>query len=93
MNDMFEAKVIQFMRPHGRQVPQNRLLPVEHEHLYDSMKGSDCWFECEVLTTGVVSFTISNGEEDLDISLSRNGPEVDDGIIAMLKREKWKGGS
>ena len=91
MSDTFKAEAIQFLRPDGRQNPVSSDLPIEYEPFYDSMKESGCRLECEELTTGAVSFTISNEEEDVDISLTSNGPDVVEGLLAMLKRESWKG--
>ena len=90
MSDTFQATAIQFLRPDGRQRTVWQCLPIEHKPLYDSMQEADCRLECEELRTGEVSFTVSNGEEDLDISLTSNGPKVVEGLLAMLKRESWK---
>jgi len=55
------------------------------------MKKAGCRFEAEILCNGLVSVTIfdPSKEEDIDISITRNGPEVIHGMIAMLKRKSW----
>ena len=40
-------------------------------------------FEVEVLMNGIVSLTISDGEEDVAIELSENGPEIP-GVVERL---------
>ena len=86
----FEAFVMQYMRPDGRQNPQQCELPIEQQPAYQEMWDYDCRFEAEELQDGMVSVTISNGEEDIDISLTVNGPEVREGMIAMLERHRWR---
>lgn len=87
----YTAEVLQFMLPHGRQNPTSTELPIETREAYQEMMASGCRFEAEMLMTGQVSVTISNpkDEEDLDFSITRNGPEVQAGMIAMLQRRRW----
>lgn len=54
------------------------------------MKVSGCRFEAEVLSTREVSITISDSEEDLDIAIVKNGPEVKAAMEEMLKRGSWR---
>jgi hypothetical protein len=86
----FEASVVQFMRPDGVEKPQVCNLPTEVLPAYLEMRDHDCRFEAEELQDGMVSVTISSGEEDIDISLTANGPDVREGMIAMLERHKWR---
>ena len=76
MSDIYEVDVMQFLMPNGRQVPCKTDLPIETQAAYQDMLAHGCRFEAEMLTTGQVSVTISNGEEDVDISVTVNGPEV-----------------
>lgn len=89
----FTAAVVQFFRPFGDRKIEETELPIEVQPAYEEMRKSGCRFEAEVLATGMVSMTISNPktEEDIDISLTRNGPEVQAGMVEMLKRGLWKG--
>ena len=72
----FTAEVIQFMRPNGRQVKQYTELPIEYKDTYNEMIEKGCRFETEVLMNGLVSITISDGEEDIWIEIVANGPKV-----------------
>jgi len=90
MEEIFEADVIQFLRPDGRNRYCRCSLPIEQQSAYLEMLDYDCRFEAEELQNGTVSVTISNGEEDIDISLTANGPEVREGMIAMLERHGWR---
>ena len=86
----FIADVIQFIRPDGRKEYHTFKLPIEVEAYYKDMVDNGCRLESEVLTTGDVSVTISDGESDLDISLSQNNFKLSDVIADMLKRQPWK---
>jgi hypothetical protein len=86
----YPATVVQFLRPYGRRKYVTVELDSETRDLYDNMCESDCRFEIEDLSTGLVSATISGADEDYDCSLTANGPEVVKGMEDMLKRKKWK---
>lgn len=87
----YTADVLQFLMPNGRQHPNSTELPIATKVDYDDMVKQGCRFEAEMLTTGHVSVTISNPqtEEDIDISVTANGPEVQNGMVEMLSRRKW----
>jgi len=85
----FRAELTQFLRPNGRQKRQYTNLPINIQPLYSEMLIANCRLEAEVLMNNMVSITVSNGEEDIDISLTRNGPEVQMGMVAMLQRRRW----
>lgn len=87
----FEATLTQFMRPSGMSTPVATDLPVEVEQLYRQMIEAGCRLECEVLTTGEVSVTVSNvsAEVDIDFSVTKNDRSVHSGIVAMLRRQSW----
>lgn len=89
----YPAIVIQFMMPTGRQVERTTELPIETIEAYHDMHKHGCRFEAEMLMTGQVSSTISHpGQEaDVDIEITPNGPEVQAGMMAILKRGQWKG--
>ena len=90
MNETYPAAVTQFLRPNGRRQAVVMDLPLETKPLYDDMVAAGCRFESEVLMNGIVSTTISDGETDLDISLTSNGPKVQEGMVAMLERKAWQ---
>lgn len=87
--------VTQYMRPDGRKVQANTELPDAIERTYMNMLGAGCRFEAEVLTTGEVSVTVTNDEEDVDSEVVPNGPEVQAAMLRLLQRKAWmpeKGG-
>ncbi len=85
MEDEYRIPFVQYMRPNGRRVegdscPVNINLAPKVQDIRDNG-----WvFECEVLTTGQVSLTVSDGEEDVGIELSVNGPSVADAIERLV---------
>lgn len=85
----FEANLTQFIRPDARQVAVACDLPIEVEPLYQQMLNDGCRLECEVLRTGEVSVTVSDGDNDIDFSITPNTPLVHNGIVDMLKRQSW----
>jgi len=75
----------QYLRPHGKR--QAVFFYTDSKELYDKAQriiDSGLAFECEVLMNGVVSFTISNGEEDLAIELAENGPKVPAAVTKLI---------
>ncbi len=86
----YEVEVIQYLRPDGRNKKVTTELPIETESLYQDMLSTNCRFESEVLMTGEISVSISNEEGDLDIEIITNGPEVQESMVTMLKRQKWR---
>lgn len=86
----YEATVIQYLRPHGYPKKVTTELPIETESLYQDMLSINYRFESEVLTTKEVCTSISNEEGDVDSTITKNGPEVQEGMISMLKRKKWE---
>lgn len=85
----FIANLIQFIRPSGRQRSVTTDLPIDVRPLYLDMLEHGCKLECEVLTTDEVSVTVSNGENDLDFSVTANWPDVQNGITELLRRQSW----
>jgi anti-sigma regulatory factor (Ser/Thr protein kinase) len=81
--------VLQFVLPSGMEHKATTDLPDEASEDYKNMVKSGCRFEAEILTTGEVSVTISDGDQDIDISVTSNGPEVPAGMVEMLKRRLW----
>lgn len=78
-----------FMRPSGRPVRVEIDRPAEVEIVAAMLGRLGCRFECEVLTTGDVSFTIENDDKVLAHRICPNGPEVPstvDDLIAEAER-------
>lgn len=74
----------QYLRPDGRQVEVSIDMPDEvaekAAHLY--LAGYE--LECEILRSGICSFTISDGEEDLLIELCPNGQAVVKAVYQLV---------
>ncbi len=71
---MAEIPVTQYMRPHGKKV----IISIERpKDIYSKAKeilNAGYLFEIEVLTTGQVSLTITDGEEDICFEVADNVP-------------------
>ena len=96
-DSVFTVDVVQFLRPEGKQIAVTTKLPIRNSvevlaDLYLDMLGHGCRFETEVLRTEEVSVTISDPKRkiDVDVSVTPNGPEVQRGMIEILKRQSWK---
>lgn len=85
----FVAYLHQFIRPYGHKKTVETDLPIDVEPLYKDMQAHGCRLECEVLLTGEVSVTVSDDGADHDFSVTPNGPAVQPGIAAMLRRRSW----
>ena len=88
----FIAPVTQFLLPDGRKRDSFAFLPDSCKQLYDSMKFAGYSLESEILSDGMVATSISDSEAeiDIDVSITPNGPEVINGIVAMLERKQWE---
>ncbi len=88
-DETYTAELVQFMRPRGDMQSVTTQLPIATEPRYQEMLAAGCRLECEELKTEEVSVTIKNDEEDVDIEVSPNGPDVQVGLVAMLERGLW----
>lgn len=66
----------QFLRPDGRQRVALINRPDEVAEQAERIIAAGYHFECEELSTGHVSFAVSNGDGDHDIEVCLNGPGV-----------------
>lgn len=80
----FVIEAIQYLRPNGRKKSISTSLSDDFQPAYEKMCDAGYRLELEVLSTGMVSATISNDEEDIAISLTKNNNEVNRGIEKML---------
>jgi len=87
---MTSIPYVQFLRPDGRQKEGFFDLQEDLEDELDSLTRCGCRVEAEVLVTGEVSLTISSSDEDIDIEISQNGPEVLENLAKMLRRRRWE---
>lgn len=83
---MADIPFTQYMRPNGRPVPVTIDRPDEISSLAERIIESGYRFECEHLMTGHASFTIAGPDDDLDIEVVRNGPDVPVAIDRMVMR-------
>jgi 4-diphosphocytidyl-2C-methyl-D-erythritol kinase len=90
MSQTCTVEVIQFLRPNGRQVQWKTELDINTKSLYDDMVQHSCRFEAELLSTGQAHTTISDGENDLDVIVVPNGPEIRRGMEQMLRNKRWR---
>ncbi len=74
----------QFMRPSGRRFRVEIDRPTEVEQIATSLALLGCTFEAEVLTTGDVSFTITQDERVIAHRICANGPEVPATVDALI---------
>lgn len=76
----------QYMMPNGRKVPVSIEVADDVYATATKLIDAGLCFECEVLTTGQVSMTITDPEEgDLDIRVRPNGPGIREAVEDMVR--------
>lgn len=92
MSTEFTVEVLQYLMPDGRTRPETTELPIAVKPLYNAMVASGHRFEAEMLSTGEVSVTIfcPASDEDVDIEVVPNGPEVQEALAKMLENRMWE---
>ena len=80
------VKFTQYLMPDGRKVPNSIDRPEVIEKKAESIISRGLSFECEMLTTGQISLTVSDGQQDIDIEVCQNGPEVPISVDRMIER-------
>ena len=83
---MAEIPFTQYMLPHGRKKQVSIERPDEIGRLATRIQRAGYWFECEVLSTGDVSFTITDDDADHDIEVCPNGPAVPGRVDELISR-------
>jgi hypothetical protein len=85
------VKVIEYRLPNGKQINQQIDISDEYQTAYEEMKRMQCWLTMELLHTGIYSITISDEDQDWDISLSGNSSRnsLIESIETVLKRSMW----
>ena len=79
----------QYLRPNGLKVPMFIHCRANVEEKAHQIIKNGYHFECEVLTTGEVSLTITNDEDgDVAIKVVPNGPEVPIAVESLIKEFK-----
>lgn len=83
---MADIPFTQYLRPDGQAVPVSIDRPAEIVTTAERIRERGFRFECEHLTTGHVSLTIAGPDDDEDIEVVTNGPDVPVAIDRMVKR-------
>jgi hypothetical protein len=82
----FNIPFTQYLMPFGRKVEVTIARPKEvYDKAMDIIKAG-YRFEIEMLTTGLVSMTIAGNDDDHDIEVVTNGPEVLMAVDRMITR-------
>jgi len=83
---MPEIPFTQYLRPNGRKAEVSIDRPDEIANLAHRIIERGFRFECEHLTTGHASLTIAGPDDDEDIEVVQNEPDVPIAIDRMVKR-------
>lgn len=75
----------QYLRPNGKMVDVFIDRPRDIELKAQEIIAKGFRFECEELTTGHVSLTISDDEKDHAIKICMNGPLVPETVDKLIK--------
>lgn len=75
----------QYLRPNGQPVPQEIEVDRNLDSKVQAILSRGLTFECEVLTTGEISMTITSKEQDEAITICQNGPEVRPALEKMIR--------
>ena len=81
---MPEIEFTQYKLPHGRAVPVRIDRPDPVYEKARRLMEAGYVFECEVLTDGEVSLTITDDEADHAIEVCPNGPEVPAAVDKLI---------
>lgn len=76
----------QYLRPNGRRTEVTIDRPDDIASLAQKIVERGFRFECEELTTGHASLTIAGPDDDEDIEVVKNGPEVPIAVDRMIRR-------
>jgi hypothetical protein len=86
--------IIQYMRPDGKKIIIDA--EMDNPDVYEKAKkilDAGLKFETEILMNGLISTTISNDKEDLDIRITENNEEVKKVFEEMVLNFKIDGGN
>lgn len=83
---MADIPFTQYLRPNGRRAEVSIDRPAEIATLADRIIERGFRFECEHLSTGHASLTIANDDDDHDIEVVTNGPDVPVAVDRMVRR-------
>ena len=83
---MADIPFTQYLRPNGRKVEVTIDRPDEVSSLAAKIIDRGYRFEVEHLISGHASFTIAGPDDDEDIELTLNGPDVPAAVDRLVKR-------
>jgi hypothetical protein len=84
----------QYLLPDGRRRPQWIERPADIETLAAQFIAAGGRYECEMLTTGEVSFTAMNDEDEtVAIEVCQNGPDVPLKVDQLIRNSMQRGQS
>lgn len=72
----YVVELTQYLRPHGTPTKVYTHTDEGHFNRWKTLLEKGYRLECEVLTTGEVSLTVSDDEADHRIKICNNGPQV-----------------
>ena len=93
-----KVEITQFIAPYGEQRIRFAEVPDDCAVGYEAMRRHGCRLTAEVLSTGHVSQCIEHDEGDFDIKITKNGPDVQEALVRMLRAfdgptfENWLNG-
>lgn len=81
----------QYLLPDGRRRDETIERPADVEAQAQKFIAAGGRYECEILTTGEVSFTAvfcdeDGDEQDVEIEICANGPAVRDAVDALVRK-------
>jgi hypothetical protein len=76
----------QYLRPNGRRADVSITRSPEVEAKAQAIIAAGYWFECEELTTGHVSFTVTDRTGDVMHEIVMNGPAVPEAVDRLVNR-------
>ncbi len=84
---MVTAEFTQYLLPDGRQKQATFEIADDLQSHLTTIEAVGARLECEVLTTGAVSLTVTSEDgNDFDIELVPNGPEVPAAVDRLVRR-------
>jgi hypothetical protein len=85
------VEVRQYLKPDGKIRTLTPTMPDKFQGPYDEMTAAGFWFETEILSAGMVSICVSNGEKDIDGKLFKNMANPDDDPLEiLLLNARWR---
>ena len=86
-----------YMLPNGRRVQTEIDMPAETEKKARYLIEQGCYFDIEMLQTGMISMTCDRGDDLISIQVCENGPPVVEAVLALIEDshkialDGWKG--